>query len=82
MELGLEVNQYLYLLALVVECVTHCCILGAYVLAERNISCSGTFHIGSTLHEAGYIEACNGNGKQSHGSEYAEAATHIVGDDE
>ena len=78
MEFGLEVHEDLYLLAGFVECV-----------AEYGIACndvvvvgSGGLHVAGSLHEGVDVEAGAGDGQEADGGEDAEAAAHIVGDDE
>ncbi len=39
-------------------------------------------HLGGACHELVDVEACHGNGQQTHGGEHRETAAHIVGDDE
>ena len=82
MQLRLEVDQNLYLLTLLIECITSGSILSAGILTERNVSSCGTFHIGSSLHQTDNVKTCHSYGKQTHRSEHAETSAHIVGNHE
>ena len=70
MELRLEVDHDLNLLAALIEAVAHGGILGCGVLGEGHILATGLFHILGTANELLDVEACAGNGQQAHGSKY------------
>ena len=76
------VTEDLDLLACLVEAVAGSGIEGGEVLLEGYILPDESGHIPSTTYELADVEACYGDGQQPYGSQYGEAATDVVGDDE
>ena len=82
-QLRLEVAYDLDLLAsLCVECLTCGSIDGSRVLVESHVLAASLLHVDSTSNELLYIEASHGDRQQTYWSQYREATTHVVGDDE
>ena len=80
-ELRLEVDENLNLLASGVKGVTGGSILGSDVVGIGDGGGSSLLHLDGTGHEGTDVVAGNGDGQQANGGEDAEPSAHVVGDD-
>ena len=81
-QLGLEVNHNLNLLATLIETVAECGILGCGVLVEGNLLATGFLHVLCAGNKFLDVETCACDRQQTHRCEHREASADIVGDDE
>ena len=82
MQFGVEVNQNLNLLTLLVELVARSGVDGSRILLEGNIGATLLLHGSCSSHQGTDVVAGHGDGQQAYRGQYRESATHVVGDDE
>ena len=82
MQFRLVVDEYLYLLPVLVECVACGGIYGCRVLLEWYVDATLLLHRNSASHELLDIDAGTCNRKESDRCEHRESSAYVVRDDE